>query len=136
MRSMFLLLGGTLSFIVGLVGVLNFANAILTGIAARRRELAVLQSIGMTSRQMRSMLMLEGLLYTLGAAVLALAFVLLTAPALSAGLESLFWFFTYRLTLWPIGAVLPFFVLLGAVVPAASCHAAQRIPVVERLRVE
>ena len=136
MRSMFLLLGGTLSFIVGLVGVLNFANAILTGIAARRRELAVLQSIGMTSRQMRSMLMLEGLLYTLGAVVLALALTLLTAPALSAGLESLFWFFTYRLTLWPMGAVLPFFVLLGAVVPAASCHAAQRIPVVERLRME
>ena len=30
-RSMFLLLGGALSFIVGLVGVLNFFNAILTG---------------------------------------------------------------------------------------------------------
>ena len=136
MRSMFLLLGGTLSFIVGLVGVLNFANAILTGIAARRRELAVLQSIGMTSRQMRAMLMTEGLLYTLGAAALALAFVLLTAPALATGLENLFWFFTYRLTLWPIAAVLPFFALLGTAVPAASCHAAQKHPVVERLRME
>ena len=73
---------------------------------------------------------------TRGAAALALGLTLFTAPALAAGLESLFWFFTYRLTLWPIGAVLPFFVLLGAVVPAASCHAAQRIPVVERLRVE
>ena len=31
---MFLLLGGALSFIVGLVGVLNFFNAILTGILA------------------------------------------------------------------------------------------------------
>ena len=30
-RSMFLLLGGVLSFIVGLVGILNFFNAILTG---------------------------------------------------------------------------------------------------------
>ena len=136
MRSMFLLLGGTLSFIVGLVGVLNFANAILTGITARRRELAVLQSIGMTARQMRAMLMLEGLFYTLGAAALALGLTLLTAPALSAGLESLFWFFTYRLTLWPIAAVLPFFVLLGTAVPAASCRAAQKRPVVERLRVE
>ena len=133
---MFLLLGGTLSFIVGLVGVLNFANAILTGITARRRELAVLQSIGMTSRQMRAMLMTEGLLYTLGAAALALAFVLLTAPALATGLENLFWFFTYRLTLWPIAAVLPFFALLGTAVPAASCHAAQKHPVVERLRME
>lgn len=33
-----------------LLGVLNFLGAILTGIAACRRELAVLQSIGMTAR--------------------------------------------------------------------------------------
>ena len=58
-RSMFLLLGSTLSFIVGLVGVLNFFNAILTGITSRRRELAVLQSIGMTGQQLRTMLALE-----------------------------------------------------------------------------
>ena len=32
--------------------------------------------------------------------------------------------------------VLPFFVLLGTAVPAASCRAAQKRPVVERLRVE
>ena len=66
MRSMFLLLGGALSFIVGLVGVLNFFNAILTGIIARQRELAVLQAVGMTGRQLRSMLIWEGLLYALG----------------------------------------------------------------------
>ena len=30
--QMFLMLGGTLSFIIGLVGILNFFNAILTGI--------------------------------------------------------------------------------------------------------
>ena len=86
-RSMFLLLGGALSFIVGLVGVLNFFNAILTGITARRRELAVLQSIGMTARQLRTMLALEGLLYTLGAALLALALILVTAPFVGPALN-------------------------------------------------
>ena len=65
MRSMFLLLGGALSFIVGLVGVLNFFNAILTGILARKRELAVLQSIGMTGKQLKTMLVYEGLFYAL-----------------------------------------------------------------------
>mgnify|MGYP000041826627 CR=1 FL=1 len=39
-RGMFLMLGGALSFIVGLVGVLNFFNAVLTGIITRRREFA------------------------------------------------------------------------------------------------
>ena len=135
-RSMFLLLGGALSFIVGLVGVLNFFNAILTGITARRRELAVLQSIGMTARQLRIMLALEGLLYTLGAALLALALVVVTAPILGPGLSRLLWFFTYRFTLWPITAVLPLFGALGILIPVLSCRAAQRYSVVERLRQE
>ncbi len=65
MRSMFLLLGGALSVIVGLVGVLNFFNAILTGIITRKREMAVLQSIGMTGKQLKTMLVCEGLLYAL-----------------------------------------------------------------------
>ncbi len=91
-RNMYLLLGSALSFIVGLVGVLNFFNAILTGITARRRELAVLQSIGMTGRQLRTMLALEGLLYTVGAALLALALIVVTAPFVGPALNGLIWF--------------------------------------------
>lgn len=135
-RSMFLLLGGALSFIVGLVGVLNFFNAILTGITARRRELAVLQSIGMTSRQLRTMLALEGLLYTVGATLLALALVVVTAPFVGPGLSGFIWFFTYRFTIWPIAVVLPLFGALGLLIPVLSCRAAQRYSVVERLRQE
>ena len=71
MRSMFLLLGGALSFIVGLVGVLNFFNAILTGIIARQRELAVLQAVGMTGKQLRAMLICEGLLGCSGSSLTA-----------------------------------------------------------------
>ena len=133
---MYLLLGGALSFIVGLVGVLNFFNAILTGITARRRELAVLQSIGMTGRQLRTMLALEGLLYTVGAALLALALVMVTAPFVGPALDGLIWFFTYRFTLWPIAVVLPLFGVLGVLIPLLSCRAAQRCSVVERLRQE
>ena len=135
-RSMFLLLGGVLSFIVGLVGVLNFFNAILTSITARRRELAVLQSIGMTARQLRTMLALEGLLYTLGAALLALALILVTAPFVVPALNGLIWFFTYRFTLCPVAVVLPLFAALGIAIPVFTCRAAQRYSVVERLRQE
>lgn len=135
-RSMFLLLGGALSFIVGLVGVLNFCNAILTGIAARRRELAVLQSIGMTTRQMQTMLALEGLFYTVGAALLALALIAATAPFVGPALNRLIWFFTYHFTIWPIAVVLPLFAALGILIPVLSSRAAQRYSVVERLRQE
>ena len=135
-RNMFLLLGSALSFIVGLVGILNFFNAILTGITARRRELAVLQSIGMTTRQLRTMLALEGLLYTLSAALLALVLVLVTAPFVAPTFNRLIWFFTYHFTIWPVAVLLPLFAVLGIVIPVVTCRAAQRYSVVERLRVE
>ena len=136
MRSMFLLLGGALSFIVGLVGILNFFNAVLTGIIARRRELAVLQSIGMTERQLRAMLVWEGLLYALGAAGLALLLAVILGPVAFRAIEGLFWFFTYRLTLAPFLLVIPLFALLGAGIPVLTVRMAARHTIVERLREE
>lgn len=130
------MLGSALSFIVGLVGILNFFNAILTGITARRRELAVLQSIGMTTRQLRTMLALEGLLYTVGSTLLALVLVCVTAPFVGNGLNNMIWFFTYHFTLWPVAVILPLFALLGVAIPVATCQMTQRYSVVERLRVE
>lgn len=135
-KNMFLLLGSALSFIVGLVGILNFFNAILTGITARRRELAVLQSIGMTTRQLQTMLALEGLLYTLGSALLAFTLILITAPIVGPGLNGMFWFFTYHFTIWPIMVILPLFAVLGIGIPVVTCRTMQRYSVVERLRVE
>ena len=136
MRSMFQLCGGALSFIVGLVGVLNFFNAILTGIIARKREFAVLQSIGMTGKQLKTMLVCEGLFYALGAAVISLALTLILGPVAFTAVGSLFWFFTYRLTLSPFLIVVPVFALLGVLVPLAVYRAIARSTIVERLRQE
>ena len=134
MRSMFQLCGGVLSFIVGLVGVLNFFNAILTGIIARKREFAVLQSIGMTGRQLKAMLVYEGLFYALGAAVISLILTLALGPVAFTAVGSLFWFFTYRLTLTPFLIVVPVFALLGVLVPLAVYRSVSKSTIVERLR--
>ena len=134
MRSMFQLCGGALSFIVGLVGVLNFFNAILTGIIARKREFAVLQSIGMTGKQLKTMLVYEGLFYALGAAGISLVLTLALGPVAFTAVGSLFWFFTYRLTLTPFLIVVPVFALLGILVPLAVYRSVSRSTIVERLR--
>ena len=133
-RNMFFMLGGVLSFIVGLVGVLNFLNAILTGIITRRRELAMLQSIGMTGRQLKTMLIWEGLYYALGAVAVSLTFNFATGPLLSKVLESAFWFFTYRFTALPILSLAPIFAVLGIAAPLLVYRAVAKRSVVERLR--
>lgn len=133
-RSMFLLLGGALSFIVGLVGILNFFNAILTGILTRRREFAVLQSIGMTGRQLKKMLIYEGLLYALGAIALSLLLTAALGPLTGSVLGNMFWFFDYHFTVTPILLLSPVFALLGCLVPLAVYRSVSRFTIVERLR--
>ena len=133
-RSMFLIVGGLLSFIVGLVGILNFANAILTGMISRKREFAMLQSIGMTGRQLKSMLVLEGLLYALGSVLLALVFSLAVGPLAASVLEKMFWFFTNRPTFLPIILVAPIFALVGCLVPLLVYRSVSKQTIVERLR--
>ncbi len=133
-RGMFLTLGGVLSFIIGIVGVLNFVNAVLTGILTRKREFAVLQSVGMTGKQLKTMLVYEGLYYTLLALGLSLVLSLTLGPLAGNAVSRLFWFFSYRFTILPVALVLPVFLALGALAPLAVYRSIARSTVVERLR--
>ncbi len=133
-RSMFLIIGGLLSFIVGLVGILNFINAILTSILTRKREFAMLQSIGMTGKQLKIMLILEGILYALGSVIFVIIFSLVCGPIMASVLEKMFWFFSYKPTFVPVLIVAPIFIILGCLVPLFVYHRVSKQTIVERLR--
>ncbi len=133
-RMMFLLLGGVLSFIVGLVGILNYFNAVLTSIMSRRREFAMMQSIGMTGKQLKKMLVCEGLFYALGSLTLAFVLIIVLGPVLSVALESMFWFYEYKLIVWPIIVLVPMFVLLGWALPRLVYRVVEKQTLIERLR--
>ncbi len=133
-RSMFVIVGTLLSAIVGSVGILNFINAILTGILTRRREFAMLQSIGMTGGQLKTMLMMEGLLYGAGSIVLALVLSLVISPLAASVIGKMFWFFSYVPCFTPIAVVAPIFAGIGCAVPLVVYHRVARQTIVERLR--
>ena len=133
-RQMFQLLGGALCAIVAVVGILNFFNAILTGILARKREFAVLQSIGMTGKQLKKMLILEGLLYA--GATIFVSLILITAaePLIGRLLESMFWFFEYQFNVAAVIITGPIFLILGVLLPMAVYRSIAKLTIVERLR--
>lgn len=64
MSSLNILING-ISLLLILVGVINFVNVMLTGVYTRRKELAVMESVGMTKRQIKRMLVMEGAYYGL-----------------------------------------------------------------------
>lgn len=133
-RNMFLLLGGALSFVVGLVGVLNYLNAVLTSMNARRREFAMLQSIGMTGRQLKRMLICEGMIYGAAAILVSLVLSFLMIPLMDTAVGGFFWFFTYHFTVLPVLVMIPVFAMLGVVLPLAGYRKVERQTIVERLR--
>ena len=130
----FVMLGGLLCAIIGIVGVLNFFNAMMTSILSRRREFAVLQAVGMTSPQLKSMLVWEGLLYTLGAGLIAGLLSAAVNPLAGRLLEQGYWFYRYRYTITPVLLMIPAFALLGYAIPAMMYNHAAKQSVVERLR--
>lgn len=56
---------------IGVFGIINLLNTLVTNVLTRKRELGILQAVGADGRQLSKMLLAEGLLYTLGAASLS-----------------------------------------------------------------
>lgn len=65
---------GVLCIILITMGLVNYVNVTMTGLAMRKKEFAVLESIGLTRKQLRYMLFMEGGFYSAAvtAAVMAL----------------------------------------------------------------
>jgi len=60
-----------LMFVFGLIGILNLVNTMINSVYIRRRELGVLQAVGLSGKQTVRMLQLEGLFYTAGTLLLS-----------------------------------------------------------------
>ena len=133
-QNMFLLLGGLLCAIIGLVGVLNFFNAIMTGILSRKREFAVLQAVGMTGKQLKAMLVYEGLFYALSSALSAFVLSFVLNPLVGDLLENMFWFFSAKFTIAPVIIAIPIFALLGWLIPYVMYDHTSKHSIVEQLR--
>ncbi len=133
-KKMFTLLGGVLCLIIGFVGVLNFINTVMAGIIARKNEIAVLQAIGMTGKQVKEMLIIEGMIYTVGSGFLALILSLLFIPAENGIANSIFWFYSDHFSITPVLIFIPIMTLLGVLVPLISYKGLSKASVVERIR--
>ncbi|MEG0898058.1 MAG: ABC transporter permease, partial [Ruthenibacterium sp.] len=127
--------GLILSLLVAFIGVMNFINTVVTSIVSRRRELAMLQSIGMTGRQTQTMLIFEGLFYTAFTAVFALTVGSAIGYLAIGGLTGGGLYMSLHFTVLPSLLCLPILAAISVLVPYCSGHSLHRDSIVERLRV-
>lgn len=70
--GMFETMAYSMLFLVGLIAFMNMANTMIISIITRKRELGVMQALGMTNRQMNRMLRNEGIFFTVGSIFVSL----------------------------------------------------------------
>lgn len=105
---------------------------------ASTKVFAAMQSIGMTNRQLRRLIMDEGLYYAAGADVIGgLLAAILGVTVLKNVLNSpSMWYFTLRFTLVPALFIAVIYLILAAIIPVVVLHFFNKGSVVERLRTE
>lgn len=128
-------MGNTISVIIALVGVLNFINSMVTAIVSRKKEFAMIQSVGMTKRQLRKMLICEGLDY---AAITLIVSYIVSTLAVGIGVRAITAneFSTFHFTLMPLMICTPILLAFAVLIPFLCFKNLEKQSIVERLRTE
>ena len=126
-------MGNVVSIVIALVGVLNFVNSMVTAIVSRRKEFAMMQSVGMTKSQLCKLLVWEGMDY---AWITLLCTYVISSLAVGIGVRILVegGFTTFRFTLLPLVICTPLLLLFAVLVPYLCFHDLEKDSLVERLR--
>ncbi len=110
--------------LMALVCAANIANTVSTGVALRQREFAMLQSVGMTPRTLRRMVVLESALYALQALAIGLPLGLALCVQVWRWLRA-----GYAIPFAP-----PWAAMAAAILSAFALTAATALPALRRLR--
>lgn len=93
---------GSISVILLCVGLVNYFNIMFTGIVGRKKELEIMRKIGMTRRQERKLLLLEGSYYVLLVAGLAASVGSIILKGINVYMRKQLSYFTFH---YPVGAI-------------------------------
>ena len=127
-------MGFAISLIIAFVGILNFVNSMVTAIVSRQKEFAMIQSIGMTKRQLSCMLTCEGLYYAAGTLVASYC---LGALGVLVGVRMMVagdWTATFHFTLMPLAICTPALLAFAVLIPYLCFKNLEKQSIVERLR--
>lgn len=128
------IIGGFISVILGMSGFIDFINLMITNIITQKKEYAVMQSIGMTTKQLIRLIVNEGLLYALSSAVLGIVLSVLVGGTMIKIICNAIWFMTYKLLLWSAITLSVVTIILSGVIPVIVFKSFNKESIVEKIR--
>lgn len=133
-KNMYAMVGSLLSFILAMIGILNFINTMVTSVLSRKQEFAMMEAVGMTGEQLKQMLCYEGGYYAVFTSISALLLAgILDATAVRMFGEG-FFFFTWHFTVMPVILCIPVLAVVVYLIPLFCYRSMSKVSVVERMR--
>lgn len=127
-------IGYALSFTIAIIGILNYLNTVMTGIISRRNEFAIMESVGMTRKQLIKMLVYEGLYGVLFVGAIGGTAGLYLTYLVAKGISDNMAFTELNMSGWPIASAIPMLVVISLVVTLAAYSSLSKASIVKRLR--
>lgn len=120
-------------YMIFAIGIINLLNSVITSVHVRQKEFAMMQSIGMTRRQLRILLIFEGV-NIIGITLIISYFIsfILISTGVKAYLTTQ-WTTTYQFTITSLLIVTPILIFIVVVVPLICLRHMQKAEIMDRL---
>lgn len=126
-------IGMGLAILLAFIGIMNYINTSVSNLQNSRTELSIMESVGMTQKQLQKLLLEEGLLFAAGAVLFAA----------TAGLAITYYLYqkmnyreiAFRIPVLPVTAAFIVITLVCVMVPFIACRKlGKKETLVERIR--
>lgn len=132
----FYVLGGILACMLCIIGIMNYFNTSATSIFMRKKELTLLEILGMTKKQVKRMLVYEGIFYiTIGLFLALTVGSILGYYMVKRTVGEIYYFHTHTVV-WPSLCLYIILLFMAVLIPMIQYRRFLRETVVERVRQE
>lgn len=120
-------------FMLLILGIVNFLNTIITSVRVREKEFAMMQGIGMTKKQLKILLVFEGLDIIAITLLFSYLFSIIAISTVVKVYLSTQWTAAYQFAITPLLIITPILVLASIIIPIACLWYMQREELMSRL---
>ena len=130
------LLQNLVSVIIFIIGLIHLIHIIITSTTARKKEFAMMQSIGMTKKQLKCLLVMEGMNISVITLFFSYFLSLIFISTVAKSYLETQWTATYHFSILPLQVLTPFLVLIPILVSVGCFNRMQKMDIMECLQGE
>lgn len=134
LKIMYTSIGLLLSLVIVLIGIMNYINVICTDIIERKKEFAILQSIGMTEGQLIKMMSTEAGYYILGILLFIFTIGAMASVFVTKIIGNMMSFWKFRFMPESLLLSIPFLIVIALLIPVMQMKKVVRVSIVSRFK--